>query len=106
MKPRKILRRKEAMTRMGCGRTKFWADYEYHSAEDPFVPGTTIARVRALSLGPVNKGFLESDLDALIGALAEAGGHSESKSKNVKGARTSRVFLTDALPTKNARKRT
>jgi hypothetical protein len=35
----------------------------------------------------VNIGFLEHELDALIDALASAGGHSQSKAKNRKAAR-------------------
>jgi hypothetical protein len=84
MKPGKFVRRKEAWGRMGCGRTKFVEDYEYHSADDPFVPGTQIPRVKPISLGPVNVAFLDIHLDALVDALAKAGGHSESKAKNRK----------------------
>jgi hypothetical protein len=98
---RKILRRKEAMSRLGCGKTKFSLDYEFHDEADPFVPGTQVPRVKSIPLGPVNIGFLESDIDALIDALASSGGHSESKAKNRKAARNAetgtRVFLTDAL---------
>jgi hypothetical protein len=91
MKPRKILRRKEACGRLGCGRTKFIEDYEFHDAADPFVPGTQIRRVRSIRLGPVNSGFLEHELDALIDALAEAGGHIESK--NAKAAARDAMLL-------------
>jgi len=87
MNPRRIVRRKEACGRLGCGRTKFIEDYEFHSADEPNVPGTEIPRVKPIPLGPVNVGFLEQALDALIDALAEAGGHSESKAKNRKAAR-------------------
>src|SRR5262249_30578153 len=95
MKPRKILRRKEAMSRLGCGKTKFSLDYEFHDEADPNIPGADIPRVRALNLGPVNRGFLEHEIDALIDALAKAGGHSESKAKNLKAAREA---LRDATP--------
>jgi len=107
MKPRKIVRRKEAWGRMGCGRTKFTEDYEFHNEADPYVPGTKIKRLRSIPLGPVNRGFLDHELDALIDALAEAGGHSESKAykKAARKAGTGRVFLTDALPPRLARER-
>jgi len=87
MRPRRIVRGKEAWGRLGCGRRKFIEDYEFHSTDDPNVQGTDIPRVRSIPLGPVNRGFLEHELDALIDALAEAGGHSESKAKNRKAAR-------------------
>jgi hypothetical protein len=102
MKPRRIVREKEACARLACGRTKFREDYKLNDPADPHVPGTEIPRVKPISLGPVNVGFLDDQLDTLINALAKAGGHSESKAKNRKAARNAetgtRVFLTDALP--------
>ena len=71
MKPRKILRRKEAMSRLGCGHTKFHSDYVYREGGDENVPGTCVPRLRPLHLGPRNVGFLEHELDTLIDALAE-----------------------------------
>lgn len=65
MKPRKILRPKETWARLGCGKTKGGEDYELHSAADPFVPGTQIPRLRPLSLGARNKGFLEHGASVL-----------------------------------------
>jgi hypothetical protein len=104
MKPRKILRPKETWKKLACGKTKFDEDYEFHDPADPYVPGTEIPRLKPIPLGPRNKGFLEHEADALIDALAKAGGHLESKAKNAKAARntgqTTRVFLTDALPPK------
>jgi predicted DNA-binding transcriptional regulator AlpA len=102
MKPRKILRRKEAMARLGCGHTKFHDDYVHREGGDENDPGTSVPRVRPLHLGPRNVGFLEHELDALIDALAKSGGHTESKAKNMKAARGAKVgtrttvFLTDA----------
>jgi hypothetical protein len=86
MKSRKILRPKQTWASLGCGKTKFETDYRFHSADDPFVPGTNIRRLKPIKLGERNVGFLEHELDALIEALAEAGGHSESKAKNRKAA--------------------
>ena len=100
MKPKRIVRPKEAWKKLGCGHSKFEEDYRFHTPDDPFVPGTNIPRVKGVPLGPRNVGFLEHELDALIEALAESGGHTESKAKNVKAARSSRVFLTDARPPK------
>jgi hypothetical protein len=70
MKPKRIVRRKEACVRLGCGRTKFRDDYEHHDGGEPNVPGTEIPRVKAIALGPRNKGFLEHELDELIDGLA------------------------------------
>jgi hypothetical protein len=74
----KILRRKEAMSRLSCGLTKFTSDYEYRNEAEPFVPGTEIPRLRPIRLGPRYRGYLEHELDGLIEALADAGGHRES----------------------------
>jgi hypothetical protein len=109
MKPRRIVREKEACARLACGRTKFREDYKLNDPADPYIPGTETARVKPIPLGPVNVGFLEHELDALIDALAEAGGHSESKAKNWKAARSAalgaRLFLTDTLPARLERER-
>ena len=69
MKPKKIIRRKEACNKLGCGRTKFRDDYEYHDGGEPNVPGTDISRVKAIPLGPRNKGFLDGEIDGLIDGL-------------------------------------
>jgi hypothetical protein len=116
MKPRRILRPKETWARLGCGKTKFEEDYEFHDSADPSITGTDIPRLKPIPLGPRNKGFLEDHLDALIDALAKAGGHLESKAKNAKAAKAAakaarnagtgtRVFLTDALPARLERER-
>jgi predicted DNA-binding transcriptional regulator AlpA len=86
-KPRKILRPKETWARFGRGKTAFEENYRWHSPDDPFVTGTRIKRLKPIRLGPRNVGFLEHEVDQLIDQLAEAGGHSESKAKNVKAAR-------------------
>ena len=71
MKPKRIVRRKEACGRLGCGKTKFGEDYEFHDPADPFVPNTEIPRLKPLHLGPRNVGFVDSEIDVLIGALAK-----------------------------------
>ena len=87
MKPKRIVREPEACNRLGCKRTTFRTNYRLNDPADPFVPNTTIPRVKPIPLGPRNIGFAETALDALIDALVEAGGHSESKAKNRKAAR-------------------
>ena len=67
---RAILRLKQAISRLGCRRTKFAQDYRWHSADDPYVPGTAIRRIKAIPLGLRNVGFLDNEIDELIDALA------------------------------------
>jgi hypothetical protein len=82
MKPKRIVRPKEACNRLGCGKTKFSEDYEHHNDNDPYVPGTEIPRVKAIRTGPRTKAFLDHELDDLIGALAAVGGtHSSVAAK-------------------------
>ena len=71
MKPKRIVREPEACSRLGCRRTKFRKDYRFHNADDPNVPGTDIPRLRPVVLGPRNVGYLDSEIDDLIDALAE-----------------------------------
>jgi predicted DNA-binding transcriptional regulator AlpA len=70
MRPKKILRRKEAITRLGCGKTKFYTDYEYRDGCETTIPGTSIPRLRRVRLGPRNHGFLEGEVDSLVDAIA------------------------------------
>jgi predicted DNA-binding transcriptional regulator AlpA len=96
-----ILRLKQVLNRLACGKTKFDDDYRHHSDDDPYVTGAPgVKRLKPIPLGERNIGFLEHEVDELIDALAEAGGHTESK-----GTRTTRVFLTDALPPKLTQER-
>jgi len=48
MKPRKIVREKEACNRLACGRTKFREDYKLNDSADPHVPGTEIPRIKPI----------------------------------------------------------
>jgi hypothetical protein len=70
MKPKRIVREPEACSRLACKKTKFRSDYRLTDPADPYVPGTTIRRVQAIPLGLRNQGYLESELDELIDALA------------------------------------
>jgi predicted DNA-binding transcriptional regulator AlpA len=101
MKPRKILRPKETWNKVGCGKTKFEQDYRWHSDNDPDVPGAPgVKRLKPIRLGPRNVGFLEHEIDALIEGLAKKGGHTESKAKNMKAARTTRADSAATLEQK------
>jgi hypothetical protein len=80
MKARRIVREKEACDRLACRRTKYREHYRFNDPTKPFVPGTQIARLKPIPLGPRNIGFLESEIDALIDALAalrDAGSNDE-----------------------------
>jgi hypothetical protein len=66
----KIVRPKEAQSRLGCGHTKFYEDYVHQEGGEENVPGTNVARLRPIPLGLRNTGFLDNELDSLIEGLA------------------------------------
>jgi predicted DNA-binding transcriptional regulator AlpA len=70
MKPKRIAREKAACAQLACGKTKFRGDYRLNDPAEPYVPGTTIPRLRPIHLGPRNIGFLEHEIDELIDAIA------------------------------------
>jgi predicted DNA-binding transcriptional regulator AlpA len=70
IKRKRIVREREACDRLGCKRTKLRTDYRLTDPAEPFVPDTKIPRLRAIPLGLRNYGFLESEIDDLIDALA------------------------------------
>jgi predicted DNA-binding transcriptional regulator AlpA len=67
---KRIVRKKEAYDRLGCGHSKFHTHYLFRTAADPYVPETQIPRLKAIPLGVRDIGFLESEVDSLIDALA------------------------------------
>jgi predicted DNA-binding transcriptional regulator AlpA len=73
MKPRRIVRNKEAYLRLGVGHTKFHEDYVLRDPADPFVPGTRIPRLRRIPIGVRNVGFLDHEIDQLIEAFGKLG---------------------------------
>src|SRR5262245_30754924 len=70
MKPKRIVREREAHDRLGCGRSKFRRDYVLRDPDDPCIPGTQIKRLRPVPLGVRNHGFLDRELDDLVDAFA------------------------------------
>jgi predicted DNA-binding transcriptional regulator AlpA len=99
MKPRKILRRKEAHSRLGVGHSKFFEDFLLRDPADPFVPGTEIPRLKPIHLGPRNVGFLEHEVDELIGKLAAVGGtRSSVAAKRNAAKRAAKRNQRDAEP--------
>jgi hypothetical protein len=67
---RKILRPAEIKQRLGVGSTKFYVDYVLRDDGDPYIPNTTIPRLKMFPIGERASGALESDVDGLIEALA------------------------------------
>ena len=95
---RTILRLKQVLIRVGCGKTKWDEDYRYHSDDDPDVPGAPgVKRVKPIPLGERNIGYLENEVDKLIDGLAAL--------RNTGAGTRTRVFLTDARPPKLDQKR-
>jgi hypothetical protein len=68
--PRILLRPKQVLIRLACGKTKFEEDYRFHTPDDPCVPNTDIPRLKPIFLGERNIAFLEHELDKLIDGLA------------------------------------
>jgi len=100
MKPRRLLRLKAMCAKLGCGKTKFNEHYRHHSDADPYVPGAPgVKRLKPVPLGERNIAFLEHEGDELIDGLAELRDAPEA------GARTTQVFLTDAMPQELERSR-
>jgi hypothetical protein len=93
IKPRKILRPRVTRERIARGRTAFEENIRWHSDDDPYIPGTTIPRLRPVPIGVRDIGYLEHEVDALIDALAELRDTPEG---------TTRVFLTDSKPARPA----
>jgi hypothetical protein len=64
-----ILRPKQAWATLGIGYTTFSEKYVLHDERDPFVPGTTIRRVRSVPLGARAVGYFDDEIAALVEAL-------------------------------------
>jgi hypothetical protein len=58
--PKRLIRPKEAWTRMGIGHTKFYEDY------------INTGRLRLLQLGPKSTALFEHDLEQVMAELPEA----------------------------------
>jgi hypothetical protein len=66
----RILRPEPIQQRLGVKASKFYADFVLRDAADPYLPGTTIPRLRLFSLTGRASGALEHDVDKLIEALS------------------------------------
>jgi hypothetical protein len=66
---KKIERETEACLRLACKRSKFRAHYVLRSPDDPYIPGTTIKRLKPVPLGERGHGFLSTEVDVVIDAV-------------------------------------
>jgi hypothetical protein len=57
--------------RLPVGRSKFFEDFVEHAKGGPFVPGTTIPRLKAIPLGVRAVGFFDDKIEELIEALGQ-----------------------------------
>jgi hypothetical protein len=95
-----ILREPQACARLACKRTKFRSDYRFNTAtiqpddpaSGPHVPGTQIPRLKPIALGVRNIGYLSTEIDKLIAALADLRDAAPVR------PRITRMFVRDALP--------
>jgi hypothetical protein len=60
-----------ARKRLGVKTTHFSENFVLRNEDDPFLPGTTIPRLRPVPLGIRAIGFLSDEIDALIKALRQ-----------------------------------
>lgn len=58
--------------RIPVSRSKFYDDFVLKDPNDPYIPGTTILRVRPVPLAGKCTGFVEHELDAINAALIKA----------------------------------
>jgi predicted DNA-binding transcriptional regulator AlpA len=66
---KRILREGEAYARLGIKRSHFRGNFVLNNAADPYLRGTQIPRLKPVPLSTRARGFLESELEALIDAL-------------------------------------
>ena len=85
MKPRKLLRPKQMWAKLGCGKTKFDEDCRHRRDDDPFVPGTTIKRLKPVPLGERNIAYVEHEGDELIDALAKLRDSAPASTRGTRG---------------------
>ena len=69
MSEMRILRPRPTMQKLGVGRTNFIENY-VEKEDAPFVPGTTVRRLRKVPLGLRAIGFLSDEVDELIEGVA------------------------------------
>jgi predicted DNA-binding transcriptional regulator AlpA len=100
MRPKRIVREKEACDRLGCRRTKFREHYKFNNPADPFVPGTDIPRLRPIPLGVRDVGYLDDEIDELIERIA-----ARRDPAPAGAPRTTHVYLTDSKPNRPSEER-
>ena len=66
---KRLIRRHEAITRLAVGKTKFHEDIVAREGSGATIPGTQVARLRLVHIGPRASACFEDELDSLIEAL-------------------------------------
>jgi predicted DNA-binding transcriptional regulator AlpA len=64
-----ILRLKATCALFGLGRTDFDQKVRHHSDDDPYIPGTSVPRLRAVPLGERSVGFFSDEINETLEAL-------------------------------------
>jgi len=60
---------KKRKGRLGVSKTTFFTNYVLNDVNDPFVPGTTVPRLRLLRLAPKATAVFDREVDEFIQAL-------------------------------------
>jgi len=60
---------KKRKGRLGVSKTSFYTNYVLNDPSDPFIPGTTVKRLRLLRLAPKVGSAFDREVDELIEAL-------------------------------------
>jgi hypothetical protein len=76
--------------RLRVSRTVFDDNFTLHDENDPFIPGTTIKRIRGVRLGSRAVGYVENEIDNIAEQLVALRDASPVKS-NRKPTKRSRV---------------
>jgi hypothetical protein len=73
--PKRLLRLKAAFDkatgRLPVGQSEAYLKYLHRSDDDPFVPNTSVRRLKLVDIGPKARAVDEADLDRLINELAD-----------------------------------
>jgi hypothetical protein len=69
---KRMLRPKQIYGRAGripVERTSFWDNIVYHEGGDPFIPGTSVKRLKLTHIGPRAVAGFEDEVDAIVEGL-------------------------------------
>jgi hypothetical protein len=71
LRPAQLHRTKKGEGLLGIGQSKFYDEFVQRDPAKPYIPGTTIKRLRPMKLGERANGFPEDEVVALIEALRQ-----------------------------------